>query len=269
LVNPAYTALIRTFNSARTLPDTLSSLEAQSIPPSQYIVVDSGSTDNTVDLIPDNSILHIFDGPTFNYADAINQGIKYVSTEYVMIVSSHTVLHNITGVEYALNLLEQSEDLGAAYFDNINEDIHIRYTLINRQNFSGFNGLWNTCSIIKINLLRRRNFNSDIFTAEDQEWAKWLFYCEKKAVARISNAGMDNSSNINGSNLRKVLNEYVAVAYFVKRDLLGLMNLARVGYRVVKPTRTLRLNYRLFNFLLLFRLLRCCFVKPKYKSKYF
>jgi glycosyltransferase involved in cell wall biosynthesis len=268
LSNPAYSAIIRTFNSAKTLPDTLSFLESQSIPPSQYIVVDSGSTDNTVDLLPDNSILHIFDGPVFNYADAINQGIRYVSTEYVMIVSSHTILENSGGVEYGLDLLRNYENIGAVYFDK-NEAENIYHTIVDRYNFNGFNGLWNTCSIIKTKLLKSRSFNCELFSAEDQEWAKWLFYCEGKAVARISGAGMDNSANVNGSNLQKILNENVAIAYFIKRDLLGLPNLARVGFRVVKPTRTLGLDYRLFNLLLLFRLLRCHLVKPKYRSKYF
>jgi glycosyltransferase involved in cell wall biosynthesis len=67
-----YAALIRTFNSAAYLGETLASLQAQSNPPSFYIFVDSGSTDGTRALLPPGGLFHNYTGASFNYSAAIN-----------------------------------------------------------------------------------------------------------------------------------------------------------------------------------------------------
>src|SRR5207244_1101644 len=117
--------------------------------------------------------------------------------------------------------------------------------------------------LIRLELLHRRNFRTDVFTAEDQEWARWLFYCTNKAIARVSGAGMDNTRNSLAMKhgTRKRVNEYVSIAFFSNRKLLGLPNLSRVAYQVIKPTLRVSLKARLFHLLLLFCLIACHFVK--------
>jgi glycosyltransferase involved in cell wall biosynthesis len=256
-----YSALIRTFNSGKTLPDTLHSLSAQTICPAEYIFVDSGSTDNTLSILPDKSIVHNYIGQSFNYSDALNQGIKCVSTDYVLIISSHNTLQNCDAIEYALRILKSSELVGAAYFSDEITDT-LRHAMIDKYVFDGFNGLWNTCSLIKVDLLRRRNFRREVFTAEDQEWARWLFYCERKVTARIMGGGLSRQKKYTS---QKWLNEYVSIAYFANRSLLRLPNLARIIYKVVKPTLHIGPKERLFNLVLLFSLLACYIAVPKYK----
>ena len=185
------------------------------------------------------------------------------------------MLHDCNAIQYALTLLESNEMIGAAYFSHENTR-KLAYTLIDKNNFNGFNGLWNTCSLIKIDLLKRRQFRREVFIAEDQEWARWLLCSENKVIARIAGAGMDNSQN-NNRKLRgrtKRLNEYVAVAYFANRDLLRFRHLGFIAYQVIKPIPRLQLKglglrERIFNLILLYHLLRCHFVRPKYKSRYF
>jgi glycosyltransferase involved in cell wall biosynthesis len=267
----SYSVIIRTFNSEKTLPATLESLSNQTIPPSMYIFVDSGSTDGTLGLFPKDSIYHSFIGKEFNYSESLNQGLEYVSTEYVLIFSSHTLLPKSNAIEFALDLLGSNERISAAYFDN-EASGELRYKLIDKFNFDGFNGLWNPCSIIRMSLLRRRAFSPEVFSAEDQEWAKWLFFSEDKATARISGAGMNNStmnSHLGKHWLIKRLNEHVAIAYFVNRKLLYWPNLVRVAFRIVKPAPRIELRERIFNLMLLWRLLSCLFITPKYKSRYF
>jgi glycosyltransferase involved in cell wall biosynthesis len=192
--NIKYSALIRTFNSEGTLLSTLNSLNSQTIQPSEYIFVDSSSSDGTFNLFPAGSIIHKFIGQDFNYSEALNQGIVHVSTEFVLIISSHTLLLNCNAISYALNILRLNDAIGAAYFcfDNTEQ---LQHEIIDKNNFDGFNGLWNTCSIIRMNLLKRRNFRSEVFAAEDQEWARWLFFCEEKSVARISGVGLVTNGN--------------------------------------------------------------------------
>jgi len=219
--------------------------------------------------------LHIFSGHDFNFSTALNQGLKHISTDYVLIISSHTLLQEPSAIEYALALLTSNESIGAAYFCEPSSG-ELRHTLINKTNFDGYNGLWNTCSLIKMELLKKRNFRPDVFSAEDQEWANWLFTVENKTVARIEGARMKSytrNRNVKSrkAQLYKRLNEYTSIAYFIKRELLGFRNLSHIAYEIIKPIPPpwSGKEERLFNFLLFCRLVSCYVAKPKHKSKYF
>ncbi len=91
--------VIRTFNSANMLPITLEFIRLQSIKPERYITVDSGSTENTLDLLSDKAVIHNYIVNEFNYSKALNQGVDYVSEDYVCIISSHTLLQNKYAIE--------------------------------------------------------------------------------------------------------------------------------------------------------------------------
>jgi glycosyltransferase involved in cell wall biosynthesis len=260
-----YSVLLRTFNSEATLPETLECLRHQTALPSEYVFIDSGSTDGTLRLVPADSKVHAYVGRAFNYSEALNQGLTHVSKELVLMLSTHTSLANSDAIAFALELLSRDARVAAAYFDTEGAG-GLRATLINRDNFDGFNGIWNTCAIIRTSLLRRRGFRREVFAAEDQEWTRWLLSCGDMVVARISGAGMDNYSRNRDlqqsrTTERKRLNEYVAIAYFVNRKLLGVRNLARVGAQIVRPWSG-RFQERRFHALLLLRLIACRFAMP-------
>jgi len=264
---PEYAALIRTFNSESTLPVTLACLKRQTNPPRHYIIVDSGSTDQTLACVPPGSLVHRYVGSEFNFSEAINQGLKLVSSDYVLIISSHTELGNCEAMSYALGLLKSDPEIGAAYFSHLGAD-SLRHELINQDNFTGFNGLWNTCAMIRVSLLRKRMFRPEVFSAEDQEWAGWLFANEKKAVARISGGGL-TLHNPRMDSPRKKLNEYVAVAYFTNRKLLEWSNIGDLLSLAFTPGTGIGPAKRKFYFWLSVHLIACHFFKPRARSRYF
>lgn len=225
-----YCALIRTCNSAATLPATLQSLAGQTLPPSKFIFVDSGSVDETFSIIPEGSVVQKYNGEKFNYSSAINQGIDFVDTQYVLIVSSHTALKNPRSIEYGIKAIENDDAIGAAYF--VQELGTLDHSLINAANFSGFNGVWNTCGLYRFDLLKRRRFREEVFSAEDQEWSRWLFE-QGMSVARVSGGGMQYNSATKYP-FRKRFDEHRAVAQFARPDMLAWRHIARIAYRVVK-----------------------------------
>jgi glycosyltransferase involved in cell wall biosynthesis len=266
----SYAALIRTFDSAATLPVTLKSLSWQSTPPRQYVIVDSGSSDATLDLLPGDALVHRYEGDVFNYSEALNQGFRHVSTEYVLIISSHTWLAKSGAIEYGLGLLRSDRGLaGVCYIEGPRasdlDDFH--HQVVDRASFSGFNGLSSSCALIRSDLLRRRPFRPEVFSAEDQEWTRWALGSEGLAIARIHCAGMVNDNPRKWSR-RKRLNECVAVAYYVNRDLLAWPHLAQVATRILRQPGP-RVRERLFNAELLVRLLACRFRRPRADSRYF
>ncbi len=264
--NSDYSVLIRIFNSEGTLSKTLDCLTLQTVAPSEYIFVDSGSTDKTLDLLPRGSKVHKYIGEEFNYSIALNQGIEYVSTDYVLIISSHTMLLNCEAISYAINLLIYEPNIAATYFRG--DKSTLWHEFVNEENFNGYNGLSNTCALIKTSLLRKRHFRPEVFSAEDQEWASWVITKEKMNIARIHGAGRCNI-NPRKYSLRKRLNEDVAIAYFINRHFLNWKNLSQIILKVVKPVYGFNLKERFYYLVLFIHLVKCKFVEPKAKSRYF
>lgn len=245
------TALIRTFNSEATLPATLRSLAAQSRPPCAYVCIDSNSTDRTLALLPQSTVIRRYSSSPFNYSDALNQGVELVETPLTLVISSHTSIENTRAIEFALQILERNPDVAAAYFTSQPSGT-MTFDRINQQNFTGFNGVFNTCAIYRTAYLKARKFRTEVFAAEDQEWSSWLLECTGRSIARITGAGM-LYNNPAGHSLRKRLREETAVALYVKAQMLEVSYLARVFYRIVRPVS--KLKERWFNCLLLFSLL--------------
>lgn len=108
-------------NSVRTLKDTLSSVARQRLPSGtelEYIVVDGGSTDGTVDLIREYAALHELkwiSEPDRGLYDGINKGIAMASGDVVGILNSDDVLEGDTTIaEIAAGF---SADVDAVYGD--------------------------------------------------------------------------------------------------------------------------------------------------------
>lgn len=249
----SYEALIRTFNSEKTLAATLSSLEKQGLPPSRYVFVDSGSTDATLSRVPPNSVVHRYVGDTFNYSASLNQGLDHIDADYVLVISSHTALLNVEAMQYALDLLESEPTLAAAYFPPDSTGA-LAWKAIGPSNFTGFNGVFNTCGVYRMSLLRQRRFRPEVPSAEDQEWSRWLFDQTGLSVARIS-GGLMRYDNPKGYGFEKRWGEYVSVAFYAKPEFRRLPNIARVAYWVVKihpwqPLSDRSFHLRFLGFLL-------------------
>jgi hypothetical protein len=177
---------------------------------------------------------------------------------------------NPGAIEYALGLLAASQKFGAAYC-SLDKAPALAHRVIDKTVFDGFNGLFNTCGLVRMELLRERAFRPEVFTAEDMEWARWLIYEKGLTTAKISGAGT-SYENPRGYSLRKRLNEYVSVAYYTNPKLLSCYDIVRIATHIFRPKfhqPSTWLRDRVFYFLLIFRLVRCRFSKPQESSRYF
>jgi rhamnosyltransferase len=91
---PETAIIIRCRNEERWIRETLSRLETQTYKDFEVIVVDSGSTDNSLNIIhsfPDVRLVKI-SPESFTYPYAINVGIQASSaTAYMVILSAHSL----------------------------------------------------------------------------------------------------------------------------------------------------------------------------------
>ena len=78
------------FNAAETIADTIESIRSQSHPNIEYIVVDGGSTDETLEIIARNRdvISVLITGPDNGMYDAANKGINCASGEIVGMLNA-------------------------------------------------------------------------------------------------------------------------------------------------------------------------------------
>lgn len=78
------------FNAAETIADTFDSVRSQSHPEIEYIVVDGGSTDETLGIIAQNRdiISKLITGPDNGMYDAANKGIESASGEFVGMLNA-------------------------------------------------------------------------------------------------------------------------------------------------------------------------------------
>lgn len=92
---PLITVVIPSFNQGRFLERTLLSVLAQDIE-KEIIVIDGGSTDNSVDIIEryQGDITYWHSQSDNGQADAINQGVKKGTAPYVCWLNSDDVLLN-------------------------------------------------------------------------------------------------------------------------------------------------------------------------------
>lgn len=83
-----------TYNSEKTLLDTLLSVESQTYPDIEYIIVDSVSTDGTLDLVRKNSsrVTKIVSEKDKGIYDALNKGVEMATGDIVGFIHSDDIL---------------------------------------------------------------------------------------------------------------------------------------------------------------------------------
>jgi rhamnosyltransferase len=82
--------VIRCFNEERGIGRLLSGIAAQTVQPEQVVVVDSGSTDGTLDIARRHGVeIHTIDPAEFSFGRSLNRGIAEARGELVVFASAH------------------------------------------------------------------------------------------------------------------------------------------------------------------------------------
>ena len=91
---PRITIVTITFNSAATLEETIRSVTMQDYPALEYVIIDGGSSDGTLDIVQKyrERIQIVVSEPDKGISDAFNKGIARATGEIIGIINSDDIL---------------------------------------------------------------------------------------------------------------------------------------------------------------------------------
>jgi len=113
---PRLTVLVPAYNEAKNIAETIQSLQQQTAPPEEIIVIDDFSSDNTGDIARSMGVTVVRPPKnTGSKAGAQNFGLRLVKTEYCMAVDADTTLAP-DGIEKILKAMEDPEVAAACGF---------------------------------------------------------------------------------------------------------------------------------------------------------
>lgn len=143
IVTPSY-------NQGRFIEDTLLSVKNQDYPNIEHIVVDGGSTDNTLEILrkyeKEYNLIWISE-PDEGQSDAVNKGFRMASGEIIGWVNSDDGYFDVSAVSSVVKFFDKYDDADIIYGDvvRIDENNLILFIIKNRK--FNYNYLKKTCSI--------------------------------------------------------------------------------------------------------------------------
>ncbi|MGB9762804.1 MAG: glycosyltransferase family 2 protein [Minisyncoccia bacterium] len=98
---PLITVITVVFNGAKTLEDTIKSVINQTYPNVEYIIIDGGSTDGTLDIIKkyEDQIDYWISEPDKGIYDAMNKGIEVAVGRWINLLNSGDIYFEDKGIE--------------------------------------------------------------------------------------------------------------------------------------------------------------------------
>jgi glycosyltransferase involved in cell wall biosynthesis len=241
---PAISIIIRTFNEEKFLKKTLTKVFAQKESDKEVIVIDSGSTDGTVDIARSfPARVYAIRKEDFSYGSALNLGAKLARGEIVVNLSAHAIPD---GDDWLKNLVAPLDDPETAGVHGRELPIEGHAGLFERKILFDAYGdneivrksdpfFSNANSAIPKKLLGKFPFDETLGWAEDQLWASKVQEAGYKTVY-TPDAPVRHSHNLDmRGNFDRALAYYRMLFATVYN---GRGNEIRSSYRRILPSRS-------------------------------
>lgn len=257
--SPKVTIITPSFNQGRFIEETILSVLDQDYINIEYIVIDGGSTDETVSILKkyDSRIDFWVSEPDKGQSDAINKGLIKASGDIIAWLNSDDQYFSLDVVSNIVNYFKENSEKAVCYGDNIyidefGEVLYLRKAphFFSRNLLNIWNFIHQPTVFIKKKIIKENKINNDLNFIMDYEY--WLRISNDNAfgyVNGIISASRWHSDCKTIGNTDKFFSELKTV-----RDNLGLAE----NNKYVSSALLFKLYYnlqRLFSFFYLYELL--------------
>jgi rhamnosyltransferase len=243
------TVIVRARNAAGTIEQTLESLRGQTVR-AEILVVDSGSTDGTLDIARRLATRLVQIPPAeFTFGRALNVGAREARGRIHFALSSHCRPEGDDWIERSLALFERP-DVGAACGAQVLPDgSPLESTYYESLEHAQAHPQWgfsNHASSWRAEVWRRFPFNERIPAAEDREWS-WRVLGADMTIAFDPAIWVDLSHRWKSAHeaYRRGRLEWPALASFARIDRYGVRELMDEWWNQMPDERHGRLFHRL------------------------
>jgi rhamnosyltransferase len=181
--DPLVSIIIRSFNEAWALRDTLAALPAQNYTNWELIVIDSGSTDGSVELIQQAKPAHFVQikPEEYNPSRVMNRGMQLASGEFAIFLNADATPQGDNWLRPLVSALQSDCDVAAVFGRQIpRPDCQAVFARDYEQCFgeNRASARWEhffsmANSGIRKSIWARRGFNERLRYSEDDEYTRW------------------------------------------------------------------------------------------------
>lgn len=182
---PKITIITATYNSVKTLEQTIFSVIEQTYDNIEYIIIDGGSTDGTIDIIKRyaDKIAYWISEPDKGIYDAFNKGIAVATGDYIEFLGSDDSLYAKDTIKKIVAEIDEDTDILSGGVICVNERQKIEkfadsQTPLKENRMVPHQGMF-----VRTLLLKNRMFDLQYKIASDYE-SFLYFLLEKKVVLK-------------------------------------------------------------------------------------
>lgn len=201
--SPVVSIIIRSFNEAWALRDTLAALKFQEHKKWELIVIDSGSTDGSVDLIRQANPRHFVQlrPEEYNPSRVMNRGMELASSEFGIFLNADATPQNSMWLGPLVNALQDPQTAAVFGRQIPRPDCRAVYAHDyercfgpNRQSSEWEHFFSMVSSGIRKDIWAKRGFLEKMQYSEDDEYTRWcrtqgyrIAYCPESVVTHSHN----------------------------------------------------------------------------------
>ena len=179
---PDVSILIRTKNEDKYIGKTLSVLFSQTYKNFEVIIVDSGSTDKTLEIAGGHPVrIHKIKPEEFTWGYALNYGFRKAEGKYVVCLSAHALPLSDRWLETLV--ADFDDDKVAAVTSNMlpmpdcnpfdRRGMLKKYNIKKQELFEGPPFIFsNSCSAIRKSVWGKIHFDESLLAVEEEDWAR-------------------------------------------------------------------------------------------------
>jgi len=175
---PLVSIVTPSYNQGRFIEDTILSVKNQDYPNIEHIVVDGGSTDNTLDILKKYEgtyNMRWISEPDEGQSDAVNKGFRMAKGEIIGWLNSDDVYFTKDVISYVVEEFEKNPDVDVIYGDCVQINEHNEVLCILKSRKFNYNLLRKICFIEQPALFARKkiidefSLNKDLIFAMDYD----------------------------------------------------------------------------------------------------